>query len=48
MPFTLIFGCLELKKRSCQLPFPKSIVCSDVVLDNQGQNYKSFFPGKNA
>ena len=38
------FGCLELKWRSCEIPFPKSIVYSDVVLDKLGQGYESFFP----
>ena len=33
MPSTFIFGCLELKRRTCEIPFPKSIVYSDVVLD---------------
>ena len=30
---TFFFGTLELKRRSCQIQFPKSIVYSDVVLD---------------
>ena len=48
MPSTFIFGCLELNRRSCENPFPKSIVYSDVELDKLPQTYMSFFPRKNA
>ena len=48
MPSTFIFGGLESKKRSWEIPFPKSTVCSDVMLDKVGLSYKSFFPSKNA
>ena len=48
MPSTFIFGCLELKKRSCETPIPKSIVYSDVLSVKLGPRYKSFFPSKNA
>ena len=48
MPSKFIFGCLELKRRSCEIPSPKSIVYNDVVLDKLGQSYESFFPSKNA
>ena len=37
MPSTFIFCWLELKWRSCDIPFPKSIVYSDVLLDKLGQ-----------
>ena len=47
MPSTFIFGCLELKRRSCKIPFPKSIVYSDLVLDKLGQSCMSFLPRKN-
>ena len=47
MPFTVIFGCLELKKRASKIQFPKSIIYSDVVLDKLGQSYKSFVLSKN-
>ena len=46
MPSMFIFGCPELKKRFCEIPFPKSIVYSDAVLDNLRQRYKSIFPSK--
>ena len=42
MQYRFIFGCLELKKRSCEIPFPKNIVYSDVVLDK----LKISFPAK--
>ena len=48
MPFMFIFGCLELKRRFCEIPFPKSIVYTDVVLDKRGKNYKFLFLSKNA
>ena len=44
MPSTFIFGGLKLKVRFYEIPFPKSIVYSDVVLDKLRQRYKSFFP----
>ena len=49
MPSIFIFGRLELKKRSCEIPFLKSIVYSDVVLDKLGLMYTSkiFFLAKN-
>ena len=47
MPSTFIFVCLKLKNRSCEFPFPKSIVYSDVVVDKLGQRYKSLLPRKN-
>ena len=46
MPSTFIFGCLELKRRSYEILFPKSIVCCDVVSDKLGQRYMSFIPSK--
>ena len=48
MQSTFILACLELKRRSCYIPFPKSIVYSDVVLEKVGQSNKSLFPRKNA
>ena len=33
MPSTFIFGSLKLKRRSCEIPLPKNVVCSDVVLE---------------
>ena len=48
MPSTFIFGCLKVKIRFHKIPFPKTKVYSDVVLDNLRQKYKSFFfPSKN-
>ena len=47
MPSTLIFGCLKLKMRFCEIPFARSIVYSDIGLDKLWQSYKSFFPSKN-
>ena len=41
MPSTFIFGCLDIKRRSCEIPFPKGIVYSDAVFDDklgQGDN----------
>ena len=48
MPSKSIFDCIKLKMRFCEIPFPKSIVYSDVVLDKQQQRYESFFPSINA
>ena len=48
MPSTLIFDCLEFKRRSCEIPFPKSIVYSVVVLDKLGQSQKIIFSSENA
>ena len=48
MPSMFIFRCLKLKRRSCKIPFPKSIVYNDVLLEKLGQSCKSFFPSKNA
>ena len=39
---TFFFGCLELKRRFSEIPFPKSIVLSDLVLDKLRHRYKSF------
>ena len=44
MPSALIFGCLKLKMRFCEIPFPKSIIYSDVVLDKLRQTDESFIP----
>ena len=44
MASTFIFGWLELKMTFCEIPFPKSIVYSAVVMDKLPQNNKSFFP----
>ena len=46
MTSTFIFGFLESKKRSREIPFSKSRVYSDVVLDKLGGMYKSFFRSK--
>ena len=43
MPSTLIFGCLELKGRSFEIPFPKSLVYSDEMLGKLGESFESFF-----
>ena len=48
MPSTFIFGCLKLKLNFCGIPFPKSIVNGDVVVDKLRRRYKSFFPIKYA
>ena len=48
MPSTFIFGCLKLKMRFLEIPFPKSIVYSDLALDKLRQRYESFFSIKNA
>ena len=48
MQSKFIFGCLEVKRRACEIPFAKSIVYSDVELDKRGQSYESFFCSKNA
>ena len=48
MPSTFIFGCLKLKLSFCGIPFPKSIVNGDVVLDKLHKKYKSFAPCKYA
>ena len=48
MLFTFIFGWLELQRRYCEIPFPKTIVYTGVELDKQGRSYKSFFLGENA
>ena len=45
---TFYFDCLKLKMRFCGMPFPKSIVYSDVVVGKLLQRYKVFFPGINA
>ena len=47
MPFTLIFGCLKLKRRSRENSFSKSLVYCDVMLDKLGQGFTSVFPSKN-
>ena len=47
MPSTFIFGCLELKRRSCEIPFSKTIVYSDALLEKLGEIYKSIFPSRN-
>ena len=44
MPSTFIFGSLEFKERSCEIPVPKSIVYIDGVLDKLELSYKFFFP----
>ena len=48
MPSTFIFGCLKLKTRFCEIPFPKSIIYSDVVLSKLGHSYESSFPSQNS
>ena len=49
MPSTFIFGCLKLKMRFNEIPFPKSIVYCDEVLDKQEKGrYGSFIPNNNA
>ena len=48
MPSTFIFGCLKLKLSFCAIPFPKSIVNGDVLLDKLRQRYKLFFSSKYA
>ena len=48
MPSKFIFDRLKIKKRFCDIPFPKTLVYSDVVLDKLGQSYKAFFLSKNA
>ena len=48
MPSTFVFGCLKLKRRFCEIPFRKSIVYSDVVLDKLRERYKSRLPSINA
>ena len=48
MPSTFIFGCLKLKLSFCGIPFLKSIVNGDVVLDKLRESYKSFNPSKYA
>ena len=48
MPSMFFSGCLELKKKSCEIPFPRSIVYNDVELEKLGQSYESFFSSKNA
>ena len=47
MPSKFMFCCLELN-RSREIPFQKSIVYRNVLLDNLGQRYKFFLPRKNA
>ena len=44
MPSTFIFGCLKLKMRFCETPFPKSIVYSNLVLGK----LRRAFPSKYA
>ena len=46
MPSTFIFGCPKLKLSFCGIPFLKSIVNGDVVLDKLRERYKSFIPSK--
>ena len=46
--FTFVFGRLEIKRRSCEIPFPKSVVYNDAVLNKLEESYKSFFPSKMA
>ena len=40
------FGCLELQRRPCEVPFPKNKVYSDVMLDKLEQSYRSFLSKK--
>ena len=47
MPSTFIFDCLKSKMRFREIPFPKSIVYSDVNLDKLRQRFKSFIPSIN-
>ena len=42
------FWLPKIEMKFCEIPFPKSIVYSDVVLDKLWQWYKSLFPSKNA
>ena len=43
MPPTFFFGCQQLKRKSCEIPFPKSVVYSDVLLEKlvQSANFLS-------
>ena len=40
------FWLPRIKRRFREIPFPESIVCSDVVLDRLGPRYKPPFPAK--
>ena len=47
MPSTFIFGCLKIKLGLCEIPFPKGMFYSYVVLDKLQQRYQVVFPSQN-